>query len=118
MVDLNEYLMEQPAASFLIRVQGDSMAGFGIHPGDTLLVDRSAEIIDRSIVVAVIDGDFTVKQLCRLPHGVLLRAGNPQHKDILVGEESTLSIWGVARWCLHPCHNRTKPLKTAISAPE
>jgi DNA polymerase V len=117
MIDLNEYLMQQPAASFLLRAKGDSMAGFGIHPGDTLLVDRSIEVIDRSIVVAEIDGEFTVKQLCRLPHGVLLRAGNTEHKDILIGEAGELSIWGVVCWCFHPL-TYPLPQPTAISLPE
>ncbi|MFA7268276.1 MAG: translesion error-prone DNA polymerase V autoproteolytic subunit [Sterolibacterium sp.] len=101
-IDLNQHLIAQPEATFLVRVAGDSMVGFGIHDGDTLVVDRSAKPTDRSIVVAVVDGEFTVKQLCRLPVGYLLRAGSSAHRDILVGEEQQLSVWGVVRWSLHP----------------
>jgi len=101
-VDLNQHLINQPEATFLVRVAGESMVGCGIHDGDTLVVDRSVEPADRSIVVAVVDGEFTVKQLCRLPIGYLLRAGSPSHRDILVGEEQQLSVWGVVRWSLHP----------------
>lgn len=101
-IDLNQHLINQPEATFLVRVEGNSMVGFGIHHGDTLVVDRSAEPRDRSIVIAVVDGEFTVKQLCRLPIGYLLRAGNPPHQDILVEEQQQLSVWGVVRWSLHP----------------
>ncbi|MBI5921947.1 MAG: translesion error-prone DNA polymerase V autoproteolytic subunit [Betaproteobacteria bacterium] len=100
-VDLNQHLIAEPEATFLVRATGDSMLGFGIHDGDTLVVDRSTEPADRNIVVAMIDGEFTVKQFCRLPAGCLLRAGSPAHRDILVDAEQQFSIWGVVRWSLH-----------------
>lgn len=78
------------------------MLRFGIHHGDTLVVDRSVEPADRAVVVAVVDGEFTIKQMCRMPEGILLRAGNPANHDILVGAEQQLSVWGVVRWSLHP----------------
>lgn len=101
-IDLNEHLIGNPEATFLVRVEGDSMLRFGIHHGDTLVVDRSVEPADRTVVVAVVDGEFTIKQMCRVPEGVLLRAGNPAHRDILVGAEQQFSVWGVVRWSLHP----------------
>lgn len=101
-IDLNQHLIADPDATFLVRVAGDSMLGFGIHDGDTLVVDRSVAPADRSIVIAVVDGEFTVKQLCRLPIGYLLRAGSPAHRDILVGGEQEFNVWGVVRWSLHP----------------
>jgi len=77
------------------------MTGFGIHDGDLLVVDRAREAADRSVVIAVVDGEFTVKQLCRLPEGVLLRACGQGHGDILVTAEQNLTIWGVVRWAIH-----------------
>ncbi len=77
------------------------MTGFGIHDGDLLVVDRSAEVGDRSIVIAVIDGQFTIKQLCRIPDGVLLRSNGAGHGDILVGPDQELIVWGVVRWSIH-----------------
>jgi DNA polymerase V len=94
-------LVEHREATFFIRVQGHSMTGFGIHDGDLLLVDRALEPQDRNVVVAVVDGAFTVKQLCRIPHGILLRSGAPGHKDILVAAEQELSVWGVVSWSIH-----------------
>lgn len=101
-IDLNEHLIGNPEATFLVRVEGNSMVRFGIHHGDTLVVDRSVEPNDHAVVVAVVDGEFTIKQLCRVPEGVLLRAGNPAHRDILVTAEQQLAVWGVVRWSLHP----------------
>ena len=84
-----------------MRVQGNSMVGFGIHDGDLLVVDRSREPDDRSVVIAVVDGQFMVKQVCRVPEGVLLRSSGPGHGDIFVGADQELSVWGVVRWAIH-----------------
>jgi len=100
-LSLDEHLIEHREATFFVRVQGNSMTGFGIHDGDLLVVDRALDPADRSIVIAVIDGEFTVRQLCLLPAGVLLRAGTPGHGDILVGREQEFTVWGVVRWSIH-----------------
>ncbi len=60
------------------------------------------EPTDRAIVIAVVDGQFMVKQVCRLPHGILLRSSGGGHGDVLVGPEQELTVWGVVRWSLHP----------------
>lgn len=100
-LNLDEYLIEQEEATFFVRVTGHSMTGFGIHDGDLLVVDRSRPPADRQIVIAVIDGAFTVKQLCRIPAGVLLRSHGSGQGDILVGPEQELTVWGIVRWAIH-----------------
>lgn len=100
-LDLEAHLIRQKDTTFFVQVQGHSMVGFGIHDGDLLVVDRSLEAVDRCIVIAVVDGEFVVKQLQRLPDGVLLRSGSPGHRDILVQGDQTLSIWGVVCWSIH-----------------
>lgn len=100
-LSLDAHLIEHPEATFFVRVQGHSMTGFGIHDGDLLVVDRSLHPQDQSIVIAVIDGAFTVKQLCRQRQGVLLRSGAPGYEDIRITSDQTLSIWGVVRWSIH-----------------
>lgn len=62
-LDLNELLVKRPAASFFVRVQGDSMTGAGIQDGDLLVVDRSLRPASGDIIIACVDGDFTVKTL-------------------------------------------------------
>lgn len=100
-LNLDEYLIEHQEATFFVRVTGNSMTGFGIHDGDLLVVDRSKTPADRQIIIAVIDGTFTVKQLCRIPAGVLLRSHGSGYGDILVSEEQELTVWGVVRWAIH-----------------
>ena len=100
-LSLDRHLIEHPETTFLVRVAGSSMTGFGIHDGDLLVVDRARRAADRCIVVAAIDGEFTVKQFCRIPAGILLRAGAPGHCDILVGEDQELAVWGVVTSSIH-----------------
>lgn len=101
-IDLNAHLIRQADATFLVRVEGDSMTGFGIHDGDTLVVDRSVEAQDGHIVLAVIGDEFTLKQLRRDGQHFILRAGNPAYRDRTVNFGEDFSVWGVARWSLHP----------------
>ena len=69
-LDLNEHLIQHPAATFFVRVDGDSMCGAGIHPGDLLIVDRSLDAVSGTIVVALIDGEADYAWLARLPLAV------------------------------------------------
>lgn len=100
-IDLNEYLVQHREATFFLRVQGDSMIPAGILDGDLLIVDRSLPVADGNIVIAVIDGEFTVKQIFRRQAGYVLKAANPAYADIVVGSEGNLEVWGVVRWAIH-----------------
>lgn len=62
-LDLNELLVKRPAATYFVRVEGDSMINAGISPGDLLVVDRSLTPIDGDVIIAAVDGEFTVKKL-------------------------------------------------------
>ena len=99
--DLNELLIHHPASTFLIRAQGESMAGKQsprIADGDLLLVDRAAEARDGSIVVACLDGEFTVKRLRKgLDGRVWLVPENKAFPEIEVGPGQELVIWGVVK---------------------
>jgi DNA polymerase V len=101
-INLNAHLIRQADATFLVRVEGDSMTGFGIHDGDTLVVDRSVDAQDGHIVLAVIGDEFTLKQLRRDGTTFILHAGNPRYPDRIIKFGEDFSIWGVARWSLHP----------------
>jgi DNA polymerase V len=94
-------MIKDITSTFLVRVSGHSMEGAGISDGDELVVDRSLTPVDGNVVVAVIDGEMTIKRL-RLDHGrVRLAAENPGYPDVVVPELGELSIWGVATRCLH-----------------
>ena len=95
-IDLNEHLVRHPAATFVVRVEGDSMTGAGICNGDLLVVDRAREAASGSIVVAVVDGELTVKRLqIDRKKRVRLAPENPAFRPIEVREGSDLVIWGV-----------------------
>lgn len=96
-LDLNEYMIDNPPATFFVRVTGESMTGAGIFPDDLLVVDRSVTARGGDIVVAVLDGEFTVKRLVRTAGRVALVAENPDFPPIRITSESDLQIWGVVR---------------------
>jgi DNA polymerase V len=100
-IDLNEELIRNPAATFLVRVKGDSMRDAGIHSGDVLIVDKSLTPTDRKIVVAMIDGNFTVKRFRKRGGQVFLEAENPDFPPIEVTEGQELSIFGVVSYIIH-----------------
>lgn len=101
-IDLNVHLMPNRVSTFLIRARGHSMIRAGIFDGDELIVDRSIRPENGHVVVAVIDGDMTVKRLrIHSKGGVTLSADNPRHDDIHVSELSDLRVWGVVTRSLH-----------------
>lgn len=100
-IDLNEHLIKDVTSTFIVRVTGQSMEQAGISDGDELIVNRALEPKDGSVVVAVLDGELTIKRLRITAHGVVLQADNPDFPDIKVPALSDLSIWGVATRCLH-----------------
>lgn len=100
-IDLTQMLVDDQAATFIVRASGHSMTGAGIADGDEVLVDRSKRPRDGDIVVAVLDGQLTIKRLALSSAGVKLLSDNEEHPDIAVGELSELVIWGVATYCLH-----------------
>jgi DNA polymerase V len=100
-IDLNEELIRNPAATFLVRVKGESMRDAGIHTGDTLIVDKSVTPADRQIVVAMIDGEFTVKRFRKVNGKIFLEAANDSFSPIEVGENQELTIWGSVTYIIH-----------------
>ena len=93
--DLNELLITHPAATFMWQARGLSMTGLGIADGDILVVNRALTPKHGDIVVAEVDGDFTVKQFYRRSGVVQLRAGNPTFPPILFRDGQTMTICGV-----------------------
>lgn len=100
-ISLDDHLIEDRDATFVVRVSGHSMHDAGIFDGDELVVDRSKVPRDGDVVVAVLDGELTVKRLRVTPSGVVLQADNAEHPDIIVPELSELTIFGCATWTLH-----------------
>ena len=100
-LDLNSYLIKHPAATFFVRVDGDSMINAGIHDNDILIVDRSLKPSHGKIVIAVVDGQMTVKRLHKRSGKLILMPENNHFKPIEITESMTLEIWGVVVTSIH-----------------
>ncbi len=100
-IDLNQQYIEHPAATFFVRVKGYSMKGAGIHSGDMLIVDRSLEPKSGSIVIAVVNGELTVKRLILENQQVWLKPENPDYEAMHITEGMDLHIWGVVAHVIH-----------------
>jgi DNA polymerase V len=94
-LSLDEHLIPNKDSTFLVRARGTSMVGAGIFDGDLMVVDKGLNAQIGDIVVAVVDGEFTVKYLAQRGGQVYLKPANPRCKDIEFGEGQELQIWGV-----------------------
>ena len=100
-LSLDDHLIQHKESTFFMRVSGDSMCGMSIFDGDLLVVDRAMPTTHGCVVIAVVDGEFTVKQLINTASGQVLRAAHPSYPDMLIQPEQNLSIWGVVQWSVH-----------------
>ena len=94
-LDLNEYLINNPSATYYVRVLGDSMANAGIASGSLLIVDKSIEASNGKIVVAFLDKEFTVKRIKKIKNKIHLKAENAGYEDIEITSEMNFEIFGV-----------------------
>jgi len=101
-LDLNDLLVQKPAATFFVRAEGESMLGAGIHPNDILVVDRSIDPVVGKIVICALNGELTVKRLNSIGDEIVLGAENPAYADIIVAKDIDLIIWGVVTNVIHP----------------
>lgn len=94
-IDLNEYFIHNPPATFVVRAEGDSMTGAGIFSGDYLIVDRSLEARNNDIVIALLEGEFMVKRYRQEDHVIWLIPENDNFQPTRVTERSDFEIWGI-----------------------
>lgn len=100
-IDLGEHLIRDRTSTFIVRAVGSSMERAGIFDGDRLIVDRGVSPRDGHIIIAILDGELTVKRL-QVRHGrIILHAENPAFPDIEIPELSEITCWGVITWVLH-----------------
>jgi DNA polymerase V len=99
-LDFNELLIAHPAATFAVRVVGNSMTGAGIFPGDIAVVDRAVTASDGSIILAILDGEFTVKRYRKRNGAAWLEAANPDYEAIPLTEDRDFQVWGVIKNCI------------------
>ena len=100
-LNLHEHYVKNPASTFFMRAIGDSMKGAGIFSGDLLIVDRSLQARNGRVVIAVVDGELTVKRLVRKNGRTLLMPENPDFKPLDISEHEDITIWGVVTEVIH-----------------
>jgi len=100
-LDLNRHLIRNPAATFFVRVTGDSMIKAGIHSGDLLVVDRSIEPRDKNVVIAVVNGELTVKRIRIRKNRLTLEAENEAYQSQEINDEMEFEVWGVVTNVIH-----------------
>ncbi|SNX29491.1 DNA polymerase V [Polynucleobacter meluiroseus] len=94
-LDLNHYLVQNKPATFMFTVKGDSMLGAGICDADKVVVDKALKPKHKDIVVAVVNGEYTIKRLYQMRGRIELQPENPRYEPITFNEGSELQIWGV-----------------------
>ncbi|GAB7081911.1 translesion error-prone DNA polymerase V autoproteolytic subunit [Megalodesulfovibrio paquesii] len=100
-LDLNDHCIAHPAATFFVRVHGDSMRDAGVHDGDLLVVDRALEPVSGRIVIAALDGELTVKRIKKTADALYLLPENPDYEPIRVEPDSSFEVWGVVAYVIH-----------------
>lgn len=100
-LDLNELLIPHPAATFFVRVAGNSMINASINNDDILVVDRSLEAISGKIIIAIVNGELTVKRLERNHTSCRLVAENSEYQPIEITESTDFEVWGVVTSVIH-----------------
>lgn len=99
-LDLNKELISNISATFYARVKGDSMTLAGISDGDLLIIDKSKTPLNGSVVVCLIDGEFTVKRLEKSGNSYFLMPENPKYKPIKIKPENDVTIWGIVTYTI------------------
>ena len=94
-IDLSQILVLHAQATYFLRASGHSMVEAGIFDNDILVVDRAIKPRHNHIVVAIVDGDFTVKRLYQRAGSIKLKAANPAFPDIVPKDGQTIEVWGV-----------------------
>ena len=100
-IDINKYLIKNPISTFFLRVSGNSMNNAGIYNNDLLIIDRSINPNPGHIVVALLDGEFTLKRLIKEEDNYYLKADKENYPAINLFEYIDIQIWGVAIYSIH-----------------
>ena len=102
-LNLHDLVVKKPAATFFMRAKGDSMMGAGIFPNDILVIDRSIKPLNKHIIVAHINGEFTLKRLIYTANSQqpILQAENPNYKSRPILPEDEFQVFGVLTYNLH-----------------
>ena len=94
-ISLDQHLIQNPTATFMVYANGNSMLHAGIHHDDILIIDRSLNARNGDIIIAVLYGEFTVKQLSIIDNTFFLTTKNPQYSPVQISTEKDFEVWGI-----------------------
>ena len=100
-IDLNDHLISNPFSTFFLRVKGDSMINAGIQDKDLIILDKSLTAKPGNIIIAMIDGEFTIKRLSIRNNELYLKAENNTYPDFKFKNHIDIQIWGVVVYSIH-----------------
>jgi DNA polymerase V len=100
-IDIFDKIVKHPASTFLVRAKGDSMNGSNILDGDILVVDKSLTPKNNSVIIAYIDGEFTVKRFFKKDNSIVLYPSNSEYKPIYITSDNDFLVWGVVTYVIH-----------------
>ena len=107
-LNLHDYLVQHPSATFCVRAVGDSMVDAGIHSSDVMVVDRALNPKNNDIVLAVVNGEFTVKRIKKSENELYLMPTNDNYRPIKITEEMNFQVWGVVTFIIHKANASTR----------
>ena len=107
-LNLHDYLVQHPSATFCVRAVGDSMVDAGIHSSDVMVVDRALSPKNNDIVLAVVNGEFTVKRIKKNDNELYLMLANDNYRPIKINEEMNFQVWGVVTFIIHKANASTR----------
>ena len=99
-ISLDKHLIQNPAATFMAYANGNSMVDAGIHHGDILIIDRSLNARDGDIIIAVLHGEFTVKQLSIINNTFFLLPKNPKYSPVKISDDMDFEVWGIVSYSI------------------
>ena len=97
-ISLDKHLIQNPAATFMAYANGNSMVRAGIHHGDILIIDRSLNVRNGDVIIALIHGEFTVKQVSIIDGLLFLVPRNPQYSSVKITSEMGFEVWGIVTY--------------------
>ena len=99
-ISLDTHMIQNPSSTFMAYANGDSMVRVGIHHGDILIIDRSLNARDGDVIIALLHGEFTVKQISIIDDILFLVPKNPRYLSVKITSEMGFEVWGVVTFSI------------------
>ena len=109
-LNLHDYLVQHPSATFCVKAIGDSMIDAGIQSSDVMVVDRALTPKNNDIVLAVVNGEFTVKRIKKNEEELYLMPANENYRPMKITEDMDFQVWGVVTFIIHKANASTSGL--------